>query len=76
MDLADFIKRKSQVDQVNKKLLERFDVITYVPLMHIFCNEESCKSMSEGGTLYRDSDHVSRLGAELVVDEIDKIINE
>ncbi|NQY15580.1 MAG: hypothetical protein HRT81_17255 [Henriciella sp.] len=52
------------------------DSFVYVETQQLFCDDESCFSMSEDGTLYSDGDHISRLGAELIVDEIERLIVE
>ena len=48
----------------------------YVRTEHIFCSEEVCSSLINNETLYRDGDHLSRIGANLVVNELVITLNE
>ena len=76
MSYESFIERKSQVDSVMRRLTNIFSEVDYVRTEHIFCSEESCSSLINNETLYRDGDHLSRIGANLVVNELVKTLND
>ena len=76
MGYGDFLPRKQQVDSLVSSLLSSDDDIIYIPTERLFCDELACSSMSDRGTLFMDSDHVSRLGAGLIVDQLENFINE
>jgi peptidoglycan/LPS O-acetylase OafA/YrhL len=76
MSNESFIERKSQVDSVMNRLANIFSEVNYVRTEHIFCSEEGCSSLINNETLYKDGDHLSRIGANLVVNELVKTLNE
>jgi hypothetical protein len=76
MSYQDFKPRREKVRNLLKKLMQRHPDLGYVEVVHIFCDEEKCTSMNQEGTLYSDSDHVSRLGADLISEQIINLNNE
>lgn len=53
-----------------KKLVEReaakYKNVHVVDLMQMFCDEEKCTMIKNGKMLYRDSQHINRIGAAVV----------
>ncbi len=70
MSYENFLPRQKNVSNVITNLIQLHLDVKYVSVVDLFCDQERCFSMSERGTLYRDGDHVSRLGAELIVNKI------
>ena len=70
MSYESFEPRRRNVSNVMDNLMQLHLDVSYVSVVNLFCNLERCFSMSERGTLYRDGDHVSRLGADLIVKKI------
>ena len=77
MNYADFISQKSKVDLVMNRITNLVPHIDYVKTQHLFCNEVNCFSLFKNKTLYRNNDHVSKIGADLIANRlIQKIQNE
>jgi hypothetical protein len=76
MSYKDFKPRREKVRNVLKKLMQSHLGLGYVEVVHIFCDEEKCTSMNQEGTLYSDGDHISRLGADFVSEQIINLNNE
>tara|TARA_Y100000389_G_scaffold167873_1_gene173269 strand:+ start:307 stop:2253 length:1947 start_codon:yes stop_codon:yes gene_type:complete len=75
MRYDNFQPRKQQIDSVISNLLDQNVGVNYIQVEHLFCGADNCLSKSEQGTLYADSNHVSRLGAELIIGELAKLLN-
>ena len=77
MNYADFISQKSKVDLVMNRITNLVPHIDYVKTQHLFCNEVNCFSLFKNKTLYRNNNHVSKIGADLIANRlIQKIQNE
>jgi peptidoglycan/LPS O-acetylase OafA/YrhL len=70
MSYKNFKPRRERVRKVLEKLMQSHLSLNYVEVVNIFCDEERCTSLHPAGTLYINSDHISRLGAELVSEKI------
>jgi hypothetical protein len=70
MSYENFLPRQKNVSNVMTNLMQLHLDVNYVRVVDLFCDQERCFSMSERGTLYRDGDHVSRLGADLIINKI------
>ena len=70
MSYENFLPRQKNVSNMMNNLMKLHLDANYVSVVDLFCDQERCFSMSEQGTLYRDGDHVSRQGADLIVNKI------
>ena len=70
MNYESYEPRRRNISNVMDNLMRLHLDVSYVSVVSLFCDSERCFSMSEQGTLYRDGDHVSRLGADLIVNKI------
>ena len=76
MSYKDFRPRREKVRNMLKKLMQTDLALQFVEVVNIFCDEEKFFSSNQEGTLYRDGDHISRLGADLVAEQIINLNNE
>ena len=76
MRLEDYNERKRQVEPLINSLIEEFPTVSYVLTQQLFCDETMCNALLNGETLYRDGDHVSKKGADLVIEAISRVGNE
>ena len=67
--LADFLKRQKYVLAAFKKL-EKMDNVEIIYPHKTLCNNEVCKIMQNNSPLYKDDDHLSKIGVEMILPEI------
>jgi hypothetical protein len=56
---------------MNKKL-----TAYYVDTLKIFCPERICKNNSKSGWLFHDTDHLSEIGANMLLPELDSLVKK
>lgn len=76
MRFEDYIERKRQVEPLINSLISDFPSVSYVLTQELFCDETVCNAFSNGETLYRNGDHVSKNGADLVIEAVSRVVNE
>ena len=76
MRFEDYIERKRQVEPLINSLIDEFPSVSYVLTQELFCDETACNAFLNGETLYRDGDHVSKKGADLVIEAVSRVVNE
>ena len=76
MRFEDYIERKRQVEPLINSLIRDFPNVSYVLTQQLFCDETVCNALLNGETLYVDGDHVSKKGADLVIEAISRVVNE
>ena len=76
MRVEDYIERKRQVEQLINSLISDFPSVSYVPTQELFCDKTVCNALSNGEILYYDGDHVSKIGADLVIEAVSIVVTE
>jgi hypothetical protein len=76
MEYSAYEPRKKQVDSLIAHLIESNPFLNYIKTEAIFCNDKVCSSQRGNMTLYSDSDHLSYIGAEFVINELDKVLSK
>jgi hypothetical protein len=67
----DFNRRQAATRDVLSMLHAKFPEVTVVHPAEVLCDDVSCRIALEGEPLYFDDDHLSDLGADLVVKQLE-----
>jgi hypothetical protein len=69
VDAAETSARMQPVTDAIKATAARYPGVTVVETAPLFCDEKLCAPERDGVVLYRDDNHVTPIGAKMIVDE-------